>query len=82
MSEDVTSSRAKTAGRTTYADSLRRNKEYKGLLGVSTPRDPLKPGLEVGRGRFMTGLAQPSQEGGRPELNRRPPEPQSGALTN
>ena len=67
MPEDTGPSRAKRSGPPTYAGSLRgvnnkraayirrlaaRNKEYQGVPGVSTPRDPVQRASKRGSGRL------------------------------
>ena len=60
-----------------------RSKAYKGVRGVSTPRGTAEIELGVvGRTEALADSIRLERKGERPELNRRPPEPQSGALTN
>ena len=50
---------------------------------MSTPRGTAEIGLGVvGRTEALADSIRLERKGERPELNRRPPEPQSGALTN
>ena len=56
-----------------YIQAYRRGQHF----GMDFSSDVFQPGSPRPETQLVHGL-----KGGRPELNRRPPEPQSGALTN